>query len=54
MGQGLAVESFNILGLSDKASQFMKGDYLLESLFGVVQHADKVKLYLTPRFSLHR
>ena len=53
-GQRLAVQAFNILGFRDTASEFMKGDYLHESLFGVAQHADKVKLYLTSRFSLHR
>jgi hypothetical protein len=53
-GARLAVQAFNILGLRDTASEFMKGDYLHASLFGVAQNADKVKLYLIPRYSLHR
>ena len=49
-GARLAVEAFNILGLRGTASEFMKGDYLHESLFGFAQHADKVNLFLTSRY----
>jgi hypothetical protein len=49
----LAVEAFQILGLRGTASQFKQGIYLHESSFGVAQHADKVKLYSTHRYSLH-
>ena len=43
-GAKLAAMAWNINGMRDKASEAMIGDFLRSSLFGVAQHADKVRL----------
>ena len=43
-GAKLAAMAWNINGMRDKASAVMTGDFLRPSLFGVAQHADKVRL----------
>ena len=43
-GAKLAAEAWNINGMRAKASEVMTGDYLRKSLYGVAQHADKVRL----------
>jgi len=43
-GAKLAAEAWNINGMRDKASEVMTGDFLRPSLYGVAQHADKVRL----------
>ena len=43
-GAKLAAMAWNINGMRDKASEVMIGDFLRPSLFGVAQHADKVRL----------
>ena len=43
-GAKLAAMAWNINGMRDKAAVAMIGDFLRSSLFGVAQHADKVRL----------
>ena len=43
-GAKLAAKAWNINGMRNKASEVMKGDFLRKSLYGVAQHADKVRL----------
>ena len=43
-GAKLATEAWNINGLRDKASELLTGEFLRPSLYGVAQHADKVRL----------
>ena len=43
-GAKLAAEAWNINGLRAKASEVLTGEFLRPSLFGVAQHADKVRL----------
>ena len=43
-GAKLAAMAWNINGMRDKASEVMIGEFLRPSLFGVAQHADKVRL----------
>ena len=43
-GAKLAAEAWNINGMRAKASEVMTGDFLRQSLYGVAQHADKVRL----------
>ena len=43
-GAKLAAEAWNINGMRAKASAVMTGDCLRPSLYGVAQHADKVRL----------
>ena len=43
-GAKLAAMAWNINGMRDKASEVMIGDFLRPSLYGVAQHADKVRL----------
>ena len=43
-GAKLAAEAWNINGMRNKASEVMKGEFLRKSLYGVAQHADKVRL----------
>ena len=43
-GAKLAAEAWNINGMRNKASEVMKGQFLRKSLYGVAQHADKVRL----------
>ena len=43
-GAKLAAMAWNINGMRDKASEVMTGDFLRKSLYGVAQHADKVRL----------
>ena len=43
-GAKLAAEAWNINGMRAKASEVMTGEFLRKSLYGVAQHADKVRL----------
>ena len=43
-GAKLAAEAWNINGLRAKASEVLTGEFLRPSLYGVAQHADKVRL----------
>ena len=43
-GAKLATEAWNINGLRAKASEVLTGEFLRPSLYGVAQHADKVRL----------
>ncbi len=43
-GAKLAAEAWNINGTRAKASEVMRGEFLRKSLYGVAQHADKVRL----------
>ena len=43
-GAKLAAEGWNINGMRAKASEVMTGEFLRKSLYGVAQHADKVRL----------
>ena len=43
-GAKLATEAWNINGLRAKASELLTGEFLRPSLYGVAQHADKVRL----------
>jgi hypothetical protein len=43
-GAKLAAEAWNINGTRAKASEIMRGEFLRKSLYGVAQHADKVRL----------
>ncbi len=43
-GARLAAEAWNINGMRAKASEVMTGEFLRKSLYGVAQHADKVRL----------
>ena len=43
-GAKLAAEAWNINGMRNKTSEVMTGEFLRKSLYGVAQHADKVKL----------
>ena len=43
-GAKLAAEAWNINGMRAKASEVMTGEFLRSSLYGVAQHADKVRL----------
>ena len=43
-GAKLAAMAWNINGMRDKASEVMIGEFLRPSLYGVAQHADKVRL----------
>ena len=43
-GAKLAAEAWNINGMRAKASEVMTGEFLRQSLYGVAQHADKVRL----------
>ena len=43
-GAKLAAKAWNINGMRDKADGVMIGDFLRPSLYGVAQHADKVRL----------
>ena len=43
-GAKLAAKAWNINGMRDKASEVMTGEFLRSSLYGVAQHADKVRL----------
>ena len=43
-GAKLAAEAWNINGTRAKASEIMRGEFLRRSLYGVAQHADKVRL----------
>ncbi len=43
-GAKLAVEAWNINEMRNKTSEVMNGEFLRKSLYGVAQHADKVRL----------
>ena len=43
-GAKLAAEAWNINRLRAKASEVLTGEFLRPSLYGVAQHADKVRL----------